>query len=344
MKIKVVVPQQEFLIDVPDPVVPVPAPTPVPTPTPTPAPTGRRKFSPTSFYNKKLDANAAIHANSDGMVGELVRQTKVNAAAGIPYLPGINSGNGYSTGIYIVKDPATPRVPVIMVQGGKEATWFPFFNEWKTKGIRIPENALVAGGTDGTLCIWDQVDDIEYDFWQLKKVNGVWNCSYGGQISDVSNATGIMPTINGVKTGSTATSLALLGGCILWSELKAGVIGHALGLAIPQGSSKYVYPAQRTDGGVQFWDGVNSLPAGTRFRFPADIVINPAWCPMIKMMVEAVRDFGCVIQDRAGAVVFYAEDTRQFTGKDEITAFYGGKYAYQIMSEQFPFDKLKVLA
>ncbi len=303
----------------------------------------RRRFRPDSFYNKKLQANEPIHPNSAGMVSELVRQTKVGP--GIPYLPGINTGD-FSSPIYVVKDPAAPKIPVTIVQGGAEATWSTF-NKVVKKGIRIPVNALPATGSDGEIGIWDQVDDVYYDFWQLKKVNGNWQASWGGYIADVSNSDGIIPVIKNVwggpeAQGATATSLPLMGGSIYVADLKAGVIPHGLGIAIPEGPNKFVYPAQRTDGGVKFFEGPNSIPAGTRFRFPADITINPNWAPIVKMMVAAVRDYGVVVQDRAGAVVFYMEDTRQY-GTVDLSPYFGGKWAYELMSQQFPWDKLQVL-
>ncbi|MEK7514586.1 MAG: putative Ig domain-containing protein, partial [Patescibacteria group bacterium] len=304
----------------------------------------RRRFSPDSFYNKKLSVSEPLHSNSAGMVSELVRQTKVGP--GIPWLPGINKGD-FSSPIYIVTDPSTVKVPVTIVQGGSEATWSPF-NSIAKKGVRVPTNALPATGSDGSLAIWDQIDDVYYDFWQLKKVNGAWQASWGGYIVDVSNSDGIIPVIKNVwggpeAQGSTATSLPLMGGAIYLAELKAGVIPHALGFAIPQGPNKFVWPAMRTDGGVQYWEGPNALPAGTRFRFPANIVIDPNWAPIVKMIVTAIRDYGLVIQDRAGAVVLYIEDTRQYGSGDLTSQFFGGKYAYELMSQQFPWSKLQVL-
>lgn len=309
-----------------------------------PAPATRRKFAPSSFYNMKLSDASPIHPNSAGMVGELVRQCTPNGAD-IPYYPNINT-TSYSAPIYLVKDPTTPKLPVRIVQNGAELSWS-LMDQLLVKGIRIPENLQVSPGTDGEVAIWDQVDDILYEFWQMQKVNGAWQASWGGWIPDVSNAEGIFHTLpDGEKIGATATGLPLLGGAILLDELKAGIIPHCLGLAIMQGPNAWVWPAQRTDGGGPFFPGPNAIPAGTRFKFPSSIVIDPTWVPIVKMMVAAIRDYGCVVQDRAGAVCFYAEDRVRFGAGDQVAAgYFGGKAPWQFLDPRaFPFNKLQALA
>jgi hypothetical protein len=110
--------------------------------------------------------------------------------------------------------------------------------------------------------------------------------------------------------GATATSLPLLGGLMLTRELAAHDINHALAIAVPDvRASKFAWPAQRTDGASR---SSASIPEGTRFRLPADLDLDRLRLPpAAKAMARAVQRYGMVVRDRAGSVVFYAEDPTQ---------------------------------
>lgn len=339
----------------------------------TPPPATRRLFAPSSFYNTKLADNAPLHPNSANMVKELVRQSSpqntdptkpaFNSQSpvydvptydpAIPYYGNVNAGD-YTSSLYIVNDVNAPKVPIRMWQNGAPADWMASIYDRLMQGIRLPVGATPNPGGDGHIAIWDQVDDILVELWQFRSEGGEWRASFGGIIQDVSNANGVFPAFTNKwggqsESGATATSLSLAGGMIKAKELAAGVIGHCIGFAIPEGPNKFIAPARRTDGGTQYWEGPNAIPAGTRFRFPKDIVIDPNWIPLVKMMVEAIRDYGCVVQDRAGAVCFYAENTKQY-GVPDSTAAYRKKadgtslQGWQFMNPNyFPFSKLQVL-
>ena len=344
--------------------------------TTTPPPTTtRRLFAPTSFYNTKLSVSTPLHSNSAGMIKEILRQAvpqntnsalpKFNSMApvydtptydpAIPYYGNVNS-TGYTSAAYIITDPATKKQPIIIRQNNADCTWLGAMYERLKAGMRVPANPTINAGTDGHICFWDQIDDVYYEFWQFKAYGtGQWQASFGGIIDNVSNADGIVPDVlttwgSMSPTGATATSLPLIGGMIKAAEMKAGVIPHCIGFAIPEGPNKFKWPARRTDGGVQFWEGPNAIQAGQRFKFPADIYIDPNWIPLVKMMVVAIRDYGCVVQDRAGAICYYAENTAQY-GITDSTAEYRKKadgtslQGWQFMNPNyFPFAKLQALA
>lgn len=279
-----------------------------------------------SLWSKKR--TEAVSAQSDAFVAELINQTKG------PGKTWMNSYQ-YSTPIYWV-DSNTPKVPVAIVQNGNTLSSLALHQELQ-KGVPIPVNALPAAGTDGTITFID-VDSLKlYEFWQFAKVNGQWQANWGGIINNV-QTDGVMPIVNGEHWGATATSLPASAGMILLSELASGAIPHALAFAIPSPKYAFVSPANRSDG-----DGDKLIPEGTAFKFPADIVIDPSWCPMIKMMVTAVRDYGMILRDRSGCVNFYAEDPTQYGFKtDPYLAYYNGLQLWDIIL-QFPWDKLKAI-
>lgn len=343
------IPAQTVMIDVPDPIIiPIPVPTPIPTPepTPTPVPTpippvGRRLYSATSFWNKRL-SNEPIHQNSEGFIAELVAQS-TNPPADWPTI----NIDKYTRPVFFV-DTDIPRTKVYLPKKSGSPNDIEL-----QKGIRIPQNVMASGGDDGHLCIVDLVDGTEYDFWQFKFSNSLnrWESSDAGIIHDVMNSNGINPIQNGHWNSATATHLPLGGGLPMWEELKAGYISHGLALAIARPSSNFVWPAQSGDG---WYIGKNAIPEGTRFRFPANIIINPVWCPLIKMLVIASRDYGITIVDKSTCLTFCIEDGKQYAplgvvnkaawAYGEIKRLYmNDNHTYQIIS-QFPWSKLQVLA
>jgi len=329
------------------PTPPAPIPTPVPTPVPVPPTTAvRSRFAPTSFYNRKLADNAPL--SNQGFVTELVNQSKPKSAGGTAvYYPSINAKD-YTTSVYIVTDKNIPKLPVTIVQNGAELTWS-LLNTRTKAGIRIPGQLAGNPGGDGHIAIWDQVDDVYYEFWQFKNVNGKYQASWGGFIDDVSNSDGIVKPLKGAdghieKIGATATSLPLMGGCMYYAELEKGVIPHTIGMATAWTANSWVWPAQRTDSGVTYISGPNAFGAGQRFRFPKDIVIDPNWVPIVKMMVVAIRDYGLVVQDTTGgnSVGMYIENATQYGTKYDANKYFGGKQPWEFM-QQFPWNKLQAL-
>jgi len=290
-------------------------------------------FGLDSFWNTTLADNESLNPNSANLVTQLVAETKVSQ-------PWFNTSK-YSTGVYTVDSTVTAKVPVSIIRNGVTLS-FTALHTLTSKGVPIPEGAVPAAGTDGHITILDTATDTLYEFWQLKKVNGQWQASWGGAIVNYSTSNGIMPIVTNAAGGreywgATATGLPMVGGTIMLDELAAGVIPHVLAMSIPLPKNTYVYPATRTDGHTT---GANNIPEGTIFRFPPDVVINPNWSPLIKMMVVAIRDYGVVVRDKAGCVTFYGEDPTQYGSTNPYTQYYGGKPLWDVMN-QMPWTQLQ---
>lgn len=328
----------DIAVPVPDP-VPTPIPTPIPTPTPTPTPTPGLIYSPTSFWNKKLTIEP-LHSNSVALVAELVAQTK-NPPADWPTI----NINSYTRAVYFVTTDIPKRPVSLPNKPG-------ITNDIELKkGIRVPNGVLASNGADGHLCIVDLIDKKEYDFWQFKEVNGNLQASDAGIMYDVLNSDGTLQYRgHGDWNSATASHLPLAGGLAMWSELKAGVIPHGLAIAIFRPSNKAKWPAKTSDGG---YTGPNAIDEGQRFRFPSNITINASWCPLIKMMVTAIRDYGLVVVDRSSCVVFCVEDGKQYAPVGTVDKgswaysqisnnYMGGKHTWEIIS-QMPWSQLVAL-
>lgn len=291
------------------------------------------RFFEDSFWSARK--RRIIRSDSSILVNDLVNQSLPENN------PGINIYQ-YSVPIYLA-DMTTPRVKVSVVQNGTVLSGLELHKKLQ-EGVPISDNFVPANGFDKHIVIIDMGGISKgkmWEFWGFEKINGQYQVGWGGIIDNVFSSIGIVPEINGEKWGATATSLPLLGGLILKDELESGVIPHMLAFAIknPSGQEpKYIYPALRTDGNTS--GNTGTIPAGQIFQFPEDIAINQNWCPMIKMMVEAVRDYGMILRDRSGNTTFYAECPH--SNINPYLPYLNGKPVWEVIRE-FPFDKLQAV-
>jgi hypothetical protein len=291
----------------------------------------KRPFAANSVWNATVPASAPLAPNSSGLVGQLEAQVKAKG-------PWINT-NQYSVPVYTVGD-SQPTVPVKLDQHGPGSVGE--LASVLAAGVPIPKDAHAAAGTDKSLVVWQPGRDRLWEFWQARKIDGQWHAFWGGRMNNVSRNPGYFDDPN--DWGGSGTSLALLGGLMRPSELRAGHIDHALALAIPAAAKgRFVYPAQRGDG---VDTGPDAIPEGTRFRLDPKLNIDALHLPPTeRMMALAAQRYGIIVRDQAGAVVFYAQDPTP-TGSDP----YGGTYGLfdglspADLLKNFPWSHLQVVS
>jgi hypothetical protein len=290
-------------------------------------------FSPTSVWNRQLGSQVPLASNSTGYVSELVRQ--VNSAG-----PWINTDE-YSTPVYTVgAEQPTVKVKLVAVNGG----WAEPGMEAAFAEVPLPANARPAAGTDEHLVVWQPSTNKMWEFWCLHKEGSSWVAAFGGAMQNVGSDPGYYEANAwaGAKTywGATATSLPLVGGLMTIKELQAGQINHALALAIPEPSSKYVWPAQRSDGGA---GPPNAIPEGTIFRLPASLDLSSLHLsPTVLAIATAAQKYGMVVRDRSGCVSLYGEDPTP-SGGNPYSQIFEGQYPNSLM-KQFPWASLQAIA
>lgn len=323
---------------------PVPTGTPTPTPisTPTPAPTPPPQlFSSSSVWRAPLPATPALDPAGPEIVGKLQATVAKNLTDRTG--PWIET-TGSSTPLYVVGS-TQPGVRVTL-DGGAWATSL----QQALNVVPVPDNAIPASGPDKHLTVWQPSTDRLWELFHARKLTDGWHADFGGAIQGVSRDPGYYtttswPTLSQPWWGATATSLPVVAGTMLLSELRAGVIPHALSLNIPFARPKaYSWPAQRTDGTSTDPRGI---PEGARFRIdPAVNISLLNLPPMTRMMALAVKKYGMVVRDQtAWAVAFHAEDPRRFGGTDPYYGsggFFGGKYPIELL-ERFPWEHLQLL-
>jgi hypothetical protein len=137
------------------------------------------------------------------------------------------------------------------------------------------------------------------------------------------------------------------------NELEAGVISHALALAITYTcAGVFAAPAQRTDGSSA---APNCIPEGSHFRLDPSLHLASLNLPhFVYMMAVAAQKYGIYINNRSQGFTFRDEDATQFIelhgynpyfGPQNLPGTPGALYTEwpQMMLEQFPWRYLRLL-
>jgi hypothetical protein len=167
--------------------------------------------------------------------------------------------------------------------------------------VRIPAAADPATGDDGHMAVIDQVNRMEYDFWQVRRKpanGGTLEVSWGGRTPiGTSNATGL-----GGK--AVAAGYGLAAGVIRPEELAAGQINHALSMTVKCTNGRSVYPAGGGTGKVCPRAQRADAPAmGARFylKMPVSEIDALPIAPWKKTILRAMRIYGMYVGDTGAA-------------------------------------------
>lgn len=321
--------------------------------------------APTSYWNLALPDVQTLDPLSATVVGEIVAQSKATftppgSTTPQPIYPNFNT-TAYSSTITIV-DASTPRKPVRIT---KPAPWNKAFADICIQGVPIPDNVVLPlpapQDTDSEMVFWDQGADQYWEFWHFRVnsdpvtlANGVpYEAQWGGRMSLASTNPGHfldrfttwkdrtspnLPT-DPVKAsqfeqkefGATATSIPLAPGILTAEDVTNGHVAHAIGMSLLKTRAKtWRWPAQRCDGN----DTTVNVCEGMRLRFPAGMSVPAGLHPIAGLFFQAIRDYGCVIWDKAGAVGFRAEPA--------VQGMLGGTPKYKVLFG-FPWDQLQLL-
>ena len=293
-------------------------------------------FSPDSFWNRSLPANAPLDPSSAAVVGafdkEIVGRTEINTTE-------------YSVPIYTVPADMIP-VRVTLVDPWRAPGGYALQAAWDE--VPLPPDAEPAAGTDKQLVVWQPSRNRMWEFWMLRHTPTGWHAAWGGAIRKVSSNLGSYgPEAWPGATqlwGASASSLSIAGGLITLEDLERGQINHALAMGIynPR-AGVYASPAKRTDG---LSTKPLSLPEGAHLRLDPNLDLGALHLPRLTLMIaEAAQRYGIVIRDTvAGDVVFYAQDptptgTKPYT---EPNGYYGGQSPRQFLAS-FPWRHLELL-
>ena len=309
-----------------------------------------RFFSPSSFWNEQLAADAPLDPNSAPIVGAFVAaiEAAYTAKKGMPQI----NTTAYSVPIYTVpQTQATVKVTQEIPYAGHlnvalQSAW---------DAVPLPPEAKPAAGTDRDLVVWQPSTDKLWEFWGLEyvteneetKAKDYWEAKWGGAIEKVSSNPGVYgpEAWSGAERGwgTSATSLSVAGGLITLEDLELGQINHALAIAIPNArGGVYASPAQRTDG---YSTEPTSLPEGAHLRLDPNLDLATLHLPRLTlMMAEAAQRYGIFVRDSSTVVSFVAQDPTP-TGTNPYTGAHGyfeGKSQIELLAS-FPWSHLELL-
>jgi hypothetical protein len=297
-----------------------------------------RFFSPSSFWNRPLKAEAPLDPRSSALVGALVGAVESERVAGTG--PWINT-NAFSLPVYTVAA-EQPDVKVQLAGARREPR---LSRAWRS--VPLPADARPAAGSDGDLLLWQPSTDRLWEFWRLRRNGSTWQASWGGAMRNVSAQSGVFGRKvwpGGQRSwGTSASSLSLAGGLISLAQLRDGEIDHALEIAVPEPRAEvFADPAQRTDGASS---SPLALPEGAHLRLDPGLNLDSLGLPALTLMLaRAAQRYGIVVVDRSPNVALYAEDPSP-TGTDPYTApggFFGGPDPRAALAA-FPWSRLQLL-
>ncbi len=306
--------------------------------TPVEPPHPFRFFAPTGIWNERLLPSSPLDPNSAAIVGAF---NQVVALEGPKNSLNINT-TGYSVPIYTV--PANqPTVKVVVNK--PNSSGYAIQAAWSA--VPLPANAQPANGTDKTLAVWQPSTDKLWEFWNFERTLTGPMAKWGGAMEKVSSSPGVYSATSwpGAKPqwGSSASSLAIVGGLITLEDLAMGQINHALAMAVPNPRAvTWSSPAQRTDGTST---SPTSLPEGAHLRLDPNLDLSTLHLPhLMLMMAEAAQKYGIYVRDKSNNITFYAQDPTP-TGSNPYTGangYFEGRCQCKLLTE-FPWSHLQLL-
>jgi hypothetical protein len=294
-------------------------------------------FAPHSVWNQPLPANATADPASSALVARLTQEARSEEQQGIgPYLATIEA----STPLYVV-GLHQRRVPVTLEADGTPGA---AGLARALRSVPIPSNARPAAGPDHHMVIWQPSTDRMWELFEAVRLRHGWRAKWGGAMDRVSRSLGYYTPAAwpgaAYNWGATATSLPVVAGTALLSELRAGRIDHALALALPSPrAGQFAWPAQRSDG----TGGPGEIPEGARLRLDPRLELRSLHLPpLTRELAAAAQRYGMIVRDQTHhAIGLYFEDPTPFA-HGAYEAIFGGMTPNEVLTA-FPWSRLQVV-
>jgi hypothetical protein len=192
--------------------------------------------------------------------------------------------------------------------------------------------------------IFQPSTDTMWELFKARHRSHGWTASWGGAMRGVSRSAGYYTPSAwpgaSYQWGATATSLPVIGGTVLGSDIRSGRIDHALSLALPAPrAGSFAWPAQRSDG----TGGRAELPEGAKLRLDPRLDLAALGLPPPTLMLAtAAQRYGLIVRDQTHhAIGLYFQDPSSLRD-NPYGAFFAGRTPNQVLAA-FPWSHLQVL-
>ncbi len=265
-----------------------------------------RAFSPDSYWNRPLPADAPVHPHSAAIIALLKRDNFVN---GCPLLSGTEA-NEWGMPIYWSRrtDPVYRVVP----------TGWPLPAEFKA--LRIPARARPMNNSDGELVVYDLDRGYVAFLWRAEfdRSARTWRAA-GGSIAYL-RSNGLVGTLRASNDRRNSGSHRGLNGAVTavrYDEVRAGAIRHVLKIGVHHPRQGAVlFPMVGTDGNSS---SPYAPPPGTRLRIKPGIDLDAfRLAPQARVIARALQTYGVIIGDATGGPVELKLEDTTIQGRGQL--------------------------
>ncbi len=274
---------------------------------------------PASLFRRSV-INQPVAQDSAQLVSSLVEQIKTHyGSVTVNGLPTVTAG------------PNQARVNLAVTAG---------CNDFRrgTGAVPIPPTAYSNGSSDDPIVIWQPSTHTEWELWKAIETNGTWTACWGGKL-DAATSNGVFP----FPYGLSATGISYLATTISDRDVAAGSIDHALAFELPR-CDHHIQPSNRGDCGSD----PGQPPEGAWFRMAPSTRMPSGLTPFAQMVFRALKTYGAVVTDQAGAVAVQGESPNDWSaeghmGVSPILSSWVGKPRYATLSG-IPWQDLQVVS
>ncbi|MDQ6922737.1 MAG: hypothetical protein M3Z74_01090 [Pseudomonadota bacterium] len=190
-------------------------------------------------------------------------------------------------------------IPFITVRGSqaKVPVSFTYAGESDPGPYPVPPNAPIEGGPqaggDRHVLVLDCTAGKLYElFAAYPNPDGSWAAG-SGAVFDVLGNSLRPPT----WTSADAAGLPILAGLVIYEQVVAGEIAHALRFTAPQTRNAFIWPARHQASALS---GTQYPPMGQRFRLKASVDIS-GFGPNVKVILRALKKYGMFLADNGSS-------------------------------------------
>ena len=249
-----------------------------------------------SYWNRELPVNVHRARNSAAMIDYIARNSSVNHVR----LGGTSQDGSYGLPIYWARA-GDPFFDVVGASLPRE------FNR-----LRIPRGARSDPTSDGAMCVFDRGQGWVAWLFRATYSGGRWHADGGAVHRLRSNGLDRQwhcPNRDRRNRGHRGMPGAVA--AIRYDEIRAGMIPHALRIAVPGSSGKHVFPMISSDGDST---APGAPPQGARLRIKrrVDLAALHRQGKLTRgglVVARCLQRYGAVIADGGGSAMIKVEHT-----------------------------------